>query len=112
MRPLGGAVERALRRLGLESGIARVAAVDAWGAVAREAFGPDGAGTVAVACEERTLVVRVPDAAWASEIRLHEAQLVAALARRAPSGRIERIRCVPAGGDLLGGPSVERPTGG
>lgn len=94
MRPIGGAIERALRKLGLERDIARVSALDAWPAASREVLGPAAAATRAVGLADRALVVAVPDAAWAGEIRLREAELVAALARCAASD-IDHIRAVP-----------------
>jgi hypothetical protein len=39
--------------------------------------------------------VSVPDAAWSAEIRLREADLVAALERAAAGSGIRRIRTVP-----------------
>jgi predicted nucleic acid-binding Zn ribbon protein len=46
--------------------------------------------------DEGTLVVAVPTAHWAAEIRLREEQLVAELASRAPRSGIAKIRSVPA----------------
>ena len=43
-----------------------------------------------------TLVVLVPTAQWAGEIRLRERELLRALADRAPASRIARLRCVPS----------------
>lgn len=97
MRPIGGAIDRALRKLGLERDVARVSALDAWPEAAREVFGPAGDATRAVGLSERALVVAVPDPTWSGEIRLREAELVAALARRARSD-ILHIRAVPASG--------------
>jgi len=95
MRPIGGAIERTLRKLGLERDIARVSALDAWSDAAREVFGPGSGATRAVALSGRALVVAVPDATWSGEIRLREAELVAALMRHAASD-IEHIRTIPA----------------
>lgn len=95
MRPIGGAIDRALRKLGLERDIARVSALDAWPEAARDVFGPSAGATRAVGLSDRALVVAVPDATWSGEIRLREAELVAAIARRATSD-IEHIRTVPA----------------
>lgn len=100
MRPISGAVDRALRKMGLDRDVARVSAVDAWPAAAREIFGPDGALTDAVGLSERTLVVRVPDASWSGEIRLRETALLAAVARRAVGSDLAHIRTVPDG-DLV-----------
>jgi predicted nucleic acid-binding Zn ribbon protein len=95
VRPIGGAIDRALRKLGLERDIARVSALDAWSDAAREVFGPAADATRAVGLSDRALVVAVPDAAWSGEIRLREGELVAAIARRATSD-IVHIRAVPA----------------
>ena len=95
MRPIGGAIDRALRKLGLERDIARVSALDAWPAAALDVFGPSAGATRAVGLSDRTLIVAVPDAAWSGEIRLREAELVAAIGRRAASD-IHRIRTIPA----------------
>jgi predicted nucleic acid-binding Zn ribbon protein len=46
--------------------------------------------------DEGTLVVAVPTAQWAAEIRLREEVLVAELASRAPRSGIAKIRSVPA----------------
>ena len=52
--------------------------------------------TRAVRADGDTLVVLVPTAQWAGEIRLRERELVRALADRAPASRIARVRCVPS----------------
>ena len=104
MRPIGGAIDRTLRKLGIDRDVARVSAVDAWPVAAAEVFGPDASATDAVGLNERTLVVRVPDAAWAGEIRLREGELLAAIARQASGSDLLHIRPVP-------GPRYERPTG-
>jgi hypothetical protein len=52
--------------------------------------------TRAVRTDGDTLVVLVPTAQWAGEIRLRERDLLNALADRAPASRIARLRCVPA----------------
>jgi hypothetical protein len=95
VRPIGGAVDRALRKLGIDRDVARVSAVDAWPAAAHEVFGEDGTRTNAVGLNERTLVVRVPDAAWAGEVRLREGELLAAIARIATGSDLDHIRPVP-----------------
>ena len=95
MRPIGGAIERALRKLGLERDIARVSALDAWPEAARDVFGPAAGATRAVGLSDRALIVAVPDATWSGEIRLREAELVAAIARRAASD-IDHIRTISA----------------
>ena len=92
MRPLGGAVQRVLRALGLEDDLARADAVTSWPQVAREVIGADADRTRAIRVEEHTLVVAVPTAQWAAEIRLRERELV----QRLPAAsRIRRIRSVP-----------------
>jgi len=95
VRPIGGAIDRALRKLGLDRDVARVSAVDAWPAAAREVFGADAIATHAIGLSDRTLVVRVPDAAWSGEIRLREGELVSAIARLAAGSGIEHVRPVP-----------------
>jgi hypothetical protein len=97
LRPIGGAVVRALRKLGIERDIARVSAVDAWPAAAQAILGPDAAVVRAVGLDDRTLIVRVPDAAWSGELRLRERELVAAVRRRASGSDLEHIRTVPGG---------------
>lgn len=94
MRPIGGAIDRALRKLGLDRDVARVSAIDAWPEAAREVFGPAAAATRAVGLSGRALLVAVPDAAWSGEIRLRERELVAAVGRRVATD-IDRIRAVP-----------------
>ena len=95
MRPIGGAIERALHRLGLDRDVARVSAIDAWPAAARDVFGPAADATRAVGLADQALVVTVPDTTWAGEIRLRERELVAALGRYARTD-IHHIRAVAA----------------
>ena len=87
MKPIGRAVDRALRALGLDRDIARADAVRAW---------DDARLCQAVRADGDTLVVTVPTAQWAGEVRLRERELVAALAARAPSSGVTRIRPVPS----------------
>jgi len=96
MKPVGRAVGRLLRGLGIATEVARASAVDAWPVVAAAAFGEDAVATRAVAIDDATLVVAVPTSAWASEIRLREHELLGALARSAPASGIRAIRTVPA----------------
>jgi predicted nucleic acid-binding Zn ribbon protein len=96
MKPVGGAVGRVLRRLGIATEVARAGAVDAWPPVARRAFGPDADALRAIAIDDATLIVAVPTSAWASEIRLRERELLEALARSAPTSGVRAIRTVPA----------------
>ena len=97
MRPLAAAIARALRTLRLDSDVARADAMRAWTSVASTVIGPDAARTTAVRMDEGTLVVAVPTAQWAAEIRLREERLVAEIASRAPRSGITKIRSVPAG---------------
>lgn len=96
MRPLAAAVTRALRALRLDTDVAKADAMRAWPQVASSVIGPDATRTTALRMDEGTLVVAVPTAQWAAEIRLREEQLVAALASRAPRSGIAKIRSVPA----------------
>lgn len=95
MRPLGGAVQRVLRSFGIEAEVARADVVEAWADVAAKAFGADAALTSAIRVEQDTLVVAVPGAQWASEIRLRERSLVDALRRAVPGATLAHIRSVP-----------------
>ena len=95
MKPVGRAVGRVLRGLGIAHEVAHAGAVDAWPAVAGATFGPDGGATRAIAIDGATLVVAVPTSAWASEIRLREHELLTAIARSAPNSDIRAIRTVP-----------------
>ncbi len=97
MKPLGGAVQRVLRALGLEADLARADAVEAWAGVASSIIGADAAHTRAIRVEAGTLVVAVPTAQWAAEIRLRERSLVAALRLRVPRSGVRHIRAVPGG---------------
>lgn len=104
MNRIGAAVRGTLRRLGLEPEIARADTARAWPAVAGSTIGADAARTRAVRVEEGTLVVAVPTAAWAVEIRLRERELVAGLRRAVPGTDVRRIRCVPSEGGRDGHP--------
>ena len=96
MKPIGRAVHRALRALGLDRDIARADAVRAWDDAAVSVLGDDARLCQAVRADGDTLVVTVPTAQWAGEVRLRERELVAALAARAPSSGVTRIRPVPS----------------
>ena len=96
MRPIARAIESALRTLGFDRRVARVDAVRAWPAAATTVLGADAVTTRAVRTDGDTLVVLVPTAQWAGEIRLRERELLVALADRAPASRIARLRCVPS----------------
>ena len=104
MRPLGGAVQRVLRALGLEDDLARADAVEAWTGVASAIIGADAVRTRAIRIEGGTLVVAVPTAQWAAEIRLRERALVAGLRARVPAAGVRRIRAVPGERETLARP--------
>jgi predicted nucleic acid-binding Zn ribbon protein len=96
MRPIARAIQGALRTLGIDQGVARADAVRAWHAAATTVLGGDAVGTRAVRTDGDTLVVLVPTAQWAGEIRLRERELLRALADRAPASRIAHLRCIPS----------------
>ncbi len=96
MRPIARVLRSALRALGIERDVARADAVRAWHAAASAVLGEDAVATRAVRADGDTLVVVVPTAQWAGEIRLRERELLRALAHRAPASRIARLRCVPS----------------
>ena len=95
MKPLAAAIARAFRTLRLDSDVAKADAMRAWNDVACGVIGPDANRTTALRMDEGTLVVAVPTAQWAAEIRLREEELVAELASRAPRSGIAKIRSVP-----------------
>jgi len=96
MRPIARAIQSALRTFGIDRDVARADAVRAWQAAASSVLGADAVSTRAVRADGDTLVVLVPTAQWAGEIRLRERELLSALADRAPASRITRLRCVPS----------------
>jgi hypothetical protein len=96
MRSIARAIQSALRTFGIDQGIARADAVRAWREAATAVLGADAVSTRAVRADGDTLVVLVPTAQWAGEIRLRERDLLRALADRAPASRIARLRCVPS----------------
>ena len=96
MRPIARAVERALHLLGMDRDVARAEAVRAWPAAAASVFGGDAVLTKAIRADGDTLVVTVPTAQWAGEVRLRERELIAAVTERAPASGIVRVRPVPA----------------
>jgi hypothetical protein len=96
MRPIARAIQSALRTLGIDQGVARADAVRSWHAAATTVLGADAVRTRAVRADGDTLVVLVPTAQWAGEIRLRERELLRALADRAPASRIAHVRCVPS----------------
>ena len=95
MRPIGRALERALHALGVDRDVARADAVRAWAETSASVLGADARETRALRADGDTLVVGVPSAQWAGEIRLREPELVAALRTRAPSSGIAHLRPVP-----------------
>lgn len=97
MRPIARAVERALRVLGVDRDVARADAVRAWQDAATSVFGTDGNQTKAIRADGDTLVVTVPTAQWAGEVRLRERELIAAVTVRAPASGIVHVRPVPRG---------------
>ena len=96
MRPIARAIQSALRTLGIDQDVARADAVRAWHGAATKILGADAVSTRALRADGDTLVVLVPTAQWAGEIRLRERDLLQALADRAPASRIARLRCVPS----------------
>ena len=96
MRPIARAIQSALRTLGIDQDVARADAVRAWHGAATKVLGADAVSTRALRADGDTLVVLVPTAHWAGEIRLRERDLLQALADRAPASRIARLRCVPS----------------
>lgn len=96
MKPIAHAVVRALHALGVDRDVARVEAIRVWPEVATRVLGRDAELTHAVRAEEDTLVIAVPTAHWAGEIRLRERELLAALRERAPASAITRLRPTPA----------------
>ena len=96
MRPIARAIQGALRSLGIERDVARADAVRVWQAAAATVLGADAVQTRAVRTDGDTLVVLVPTAQWAGEIRLRERELLRAVADRAPASHIVRVRCVPS----------------
>ena len=96
MRPIARAIQSALRTLGIDQDVARADAVRAWHGAATKVLGADAVSTRALRADGDTLVVLVPTAHWAGEIRLRERDLLQALADRAPTSRIAHLRCVPS----------------
>jgi len=95
MKPIGRLVQHALRYLGVDRDVSRADAVRAWSDAAVSVLGADARDTRAVRADGDTLVVTVPNAQWAGELRLRERELIAAITRRAPSSGISRVRPVP-----------------
>jgi predicted nucleic acid-binding Zn ribbon protein len=96
MKPLGGAIDRLLRTVGLTDELAEAEAVRHWSEAAAAVLGADASLTRAAAVERHTLIVTVPDSQWGAEIRLRERELLRALEALAPRSGIRSIRAVPA----------------
>jgi predicted nucleic acid-binding Zn ribbon protein len=96
MKPIARALDHALRAMGIDRDVARADAARAWTEAAVSVLGADAHLTRAVHAEGDTLVVTVPTAQWAGEVRLREPELIAALRLRAPASRITRLRTVPS----------------
>jgi predicted nucleic acid-binding Zn ribbon protein len=96
VKPIGRVVERALRLMGVDRDVARADAVRAWSDAAVSVLGADARETHAIRADGDTLVVTVPSAQWAGEVRLRERELLAAVKLRAPASDISRVRPVPA----------------
>jgi len=96
VRPVSRALDRLLRGLGIATDVARASAIDAWPAAAAAVLGADAAGTRAIGVDGATIVVAVPTPAWASEIRLRSAELVARIETLAPGSGIRAIRSIPS----------------
>lgn len=96
MKPVSRAVDRLLRGLGIAVEVDRAGSIDRWPAVATSVLGADATVTRAVAVDGATLIVAVPTSAWASEIRMREAALLAGLRRVAPKSDIRSIRTIPS----------------
>jgi len=92
LHPLGAAVGRLLRGLGLEADLARADSLTRWPAAAHSVLGAGSERTTAVGFDAQALIVTVPDGAWAGEIRLHERELIALLG--GSDSPITRIRSV------------------
>ena len=92
LHPLGSAVGRLLRGLGLEIDLARADTTARWPAAARAVLGEGAERTAAIGFADATLLVTVPDGAWSGEIRLREHELIAALGGK--GSRITHIRSI------------------
>ena len=96
MKPLGRAVDLALRAMGMDRDVARADAVRVWSEAAVSVLGADARDTRAVRADGSTLIVTVPSAQWAGEVRLRERELIAAVRDRAPRSGITHVRTVPS----------------
>lgn len=95
LRPVARVVDQLLRGLGIAGDVARIDATRAWPAVAAATLGSGADLTKALRVDGTTLVIAVPTSAWASEIRLREAQLLDGLAKASPKSGITALRPVP-----------------
>lgn len=96
LHPLGAAVGRLLRGLGIDEDVARAATRSRWPAAAAAVLGPGSEHTAAVGFDAQTLLVTVPDGVWAGEIRLRERELIVAL--RGDGSPITHIRSIVRSG--------------
>ena len=96
MKPIARALDHALRAMGIDREVARADAARAWIDAAVSVLGADARLTRAVRADGDTLIVSVPTAQWAGEVRLREPELIAALRLLAPASRITRLRTVPS----------------
>lgn len=87
--------------------MARIDATRAWPEVAAATLGSGAHLTKALRVDGTTLVIAAPTSAWASEIRLREAELLVRLAEASPKSGITALRAVPSassGGGRTSGP--------
>ena len=96
MKPIARVIGRALRAFGVDRDVARADAVRAWAEAAVSVLGADAGETKAVRADGDTLVVAVPSAQWAGEVRLRERELIVAVNRQAPTSGITHVRSIPA----------------
>jgi predicted nucleic acid-binding Zn ribbon protein len=96
VKPIARVIGRALRAFGVDRDVARADAVRAWAEAAVSVLGADARETKAVRADGDTLVVAVPSAQWAGEVRLRERELIVAVNRQAPASGITHVRSIPA----------------
>jgi predicted nucleic acid-binding Zn ribbon protein len=95
VRTIAEAVTATLRTLGLQRGVERARALQAWPAAATVVLGAEAARSRAVRLDGETLVVGVASPVLAQELRLHQQELLQELARLAPAARVRALRFVP-----------------